>query len=331
MKTGVIVTNLGTPASTQPKDVARYLREFLMDPYVLDLPWFSRFLLVNGIITPFRSKKSARAYEKIWTSEGSPLLTNSERFVAELQNNLGPQYQVELAMRYGKPSFTEAIAKLSSCAKIILFPQYPQFAESSYKTAVEKFEKVFGNSSYQLIPPFYSEDFFINPYVKLIENHLSKADYDHLLLSFHGLPERHIKKLDSTGHCGNYDTCCENSETVIKTCYRAQCYVTTQKITKRLGLKEHQFTMSFQSRLGRDPWIPPYTDEVLGKLVEKGVRRLAVTCPAFMVDCLETLEEVAMEAKNSFLRLGGKEFYFIPCLNDFKPWVEACAERLKSP
>lgn len=329
-KIGVVFSNLGTPKSSSAKDVASYLREFLMDPYVINIPLIPRFLLVNGIIAPFRSKKSALNYQKIWLKEGSPLLVNTKNAAEALQEILGEDYKVVVAMRYGNPSFIQAREELKDCSEIILFQQYPQFADSTTTTGEEYFKKVFDGLNYKIIKPYYNHPAFINAYVNFLKRHLLNSDHDHLLMSFHGLPESHIQKTDSLGnHCLKTKNCCEQSEAVIEKCYRAQCFKTAKSIAQGLGLLAKDYSVSFQSRLGRQKWIEPYTEDMYKELSEKGVKHLAVICPGFSVDGLETLEEIAMGGRKSFLSLGGEKFTFVPCLNSDVQWVEACVEILK--
>ena len=327
-KTGVIVSNLGTPDSSSPKDVARYLRDFLMDPYVITIPWFFRFLLVQGIIAPFRSKKSAKNYQKIWTEKGSPLRFHTEQIVNDLQKKLGESYKVVPAMRYGKPSFEEAREKLKDCSDVILFQQYPQFADSTTTTGEEHFKKVFSGFNFKIIEPYYKSNLFISSYVGFLKEEFKKIDFDYVLMSFHGLPESHLKSADPLGnHCLQSKNCCEKSEKVLSRCYRAQCFSTAKALAEGLGLKDN-YRVSFQSRLGRQKWIEPYTEDMYKELASQGVKKLAVICPGFSVDGLETLEEIALGGKESFLAQGGDSFHFVPCLNSDPGWVMACAQMI---
>lgn len=325
-KTAVILSNIGTPKSPEPRDVGVYLKEFLMDPFVIDKPWWFRTLLVKGIIVPFRKGRSSEAYKKVWTKEGSPLLVFTEALRVKMQEELGEDYKVILGMRYGEPSLKKAFEEAKDCEEVVLFPQFPQYAESSVRTCVEWSQRV-GQRKLHVISPFYKEAHFIEAWVKQIQAQLAGFSYDHILFSYHGLPERHLTKIDPTGnHCGNYPSCCEQSEKVVATCYRAQCLKTTQAIVGGLGLAQGQYSFSFQSRLGREPWIPPFTDHVLPKLASEGVKNLAVVCPSFTADCLETLEEIAIGGRETFVESGGQDFKFIPCLNAEPAWVKACAQ-----
>lgn len=328
---GVLFANLGTPQAPQAGPVGRYLKEFLMDPYVIQIPLPFRWLLVKGIIAPFRAKKSALNYKKVWTPEGSPLLVETKRAVLSLSKVLGPDYKVVVGMRYGEPSFKQAKEELKNCQKIIFFPQYPQYAESTVQTSLRHFKKYFSEQKIETIPPYFNNPFFIQSYVDFLEKHLKEVEWDHLLMSFHGLPESHLYKTDPSGeHCLRSENCCEKaSSQVLKTCYRAQCMVSGHQLASGLKLSRSQYTISFQSRLGRQKWIEPYTEEVYQKLVDRGVKKLAVACPGFPVDGLETLEEIAMTGRKTFLSAGGESFSYIPCLNSDPGWIAACSKIIK--
>lgn len=325
-KTGYLLINLGTPDSPSVKDVRRYLGKFLMDPYVLDTPWLLRRLIVSGFILPFRPRNSAEAYEKIWSNEGSPLLVKSQALADRLQEEL--QAPVVLSMRYGKPSIEQGIAELESqgVQQICVIPLYPQYAESTVTTSVKAVEKALPESISSLVlPPFYQSAEHTRAWGEIIRKNLPKQ-WDHLLFSYHGLPERHLTKADPTGqHCLKRDNCCEVPSPAHATCYRHQVYVTSREIAAYLELDADQFSVSFQSRLGRLPWLTPYTDQVLSELPAKGIKHLAVACPAFVVDNLETLEEMGMQGRETFLRAGGESFCLLPCLNDSEVWVQGLA------
>ncbi len=319
--------NLGSPDSTEVKDVRRYLDEFLMDERVIDIPYWKRFLLIKGIILNVRPKKSAAAYKKIWWKEGSPLVVISERFTEKVKKKL--DIPVALGMRYGSMSMEKAFRELESqnVTDVYLIPLYPHFAMSSYETVVEKAKDLLSSSFKEMkmdvLPPFYN-----NPeYIRVMSQHLQKElegfDYDHILFSYHGIPERHIYKGDTTGtHCKLDKSCCETKSVAHETCYRHQCFETTKGIVKELGLEEGKYRNSFQSRLLKDPWLKPYTDLELEAMPEQGIKKLAVITPAFVSDCLETLEEIAMEGKEEFLAFGGEEFRHISCLNEDDAWVD---------
>ena len=326
-KKGVLLVNLGSPKSTKVSDVRNYLDEFLMDERVIDIPYWKRFLLIKGIILNTRPKKSAKAYKKIWWKEGSPLIVLSERFKDKLSKKL--KIPVALGMRYGEMSIKNALLELNDNGvdKFLLIPLYPHYAMSSFETVVEKVRetkvKFFPNLKMDVMLPFYNQKDYIRVMANNIKKYLQEFDYDYLLFSYHGIPERHIVKTDLTnGHCKMDGFCCETSSRSHDTCYRHQCFETTKAIVKILNLKEGAYSNSFQSRLLKDPWLKPYTDFELEKLVRMGVKKLAVITPSFVTDCLETLEEIAIEAKEDFLNAGGTDFMHIPCLNDNYNWVE---------
>ncbi len=326
-KKGVLLVNLGSPDSTDVKDVRRYLDEFLMDERVIDIPYWKRFLLIKGIILNVRPKKSAAAYKKIWWKEGSPLVVISERFTEKVKKKI--DIPVALGMRYGSMSMEKAFRELESqhVTDVYLIPLYPHFAMSSYETVVEKAKDILSSSfkgmKMDVLAPFYKHP----DYIKVMSQHLQKElegfDYDHILFSYHGIPERHIYKGDTTGtHCKLDKSCCETKSVAHETCYRHQCFETTKGIVKELGIEEGKYRNSFQSRLLKDPWLKPYTDLELEAMPEQGIKKLAVITPAFVSDCLETLEEIAMEGKEEFLAFGGEEFRHISCLNEDDAWVD---------
>lgn len=328
MKLGVLLMNLGSPDSTAVKDVKRYLDEFLMDERVIDLPYWRRVLLVRGIIVRFRAPKSAKAYESIWTKEGSPLIVLTRKLQEALQEQIDEP--VEICMRYGNPSPKQAYDKLLSehpdLEEVILVPMYPHYAMSSYETAVEyaKLQHKEGGYRFKLtiVPPYYDEPNYLEALAESIQPYLQQ-EYDHLLFSYHGVPERHIHKGDITGnHCLKVGNCCDVDSPAHQYCYRHQCWVTSKKVAALLNIPDGKWSMSFQSRLGRDEWLKPYTAVHLEELPNQGVKKLAVACPAFISDCLETLEEIAEEGKETFLHAGGESFTMIPCLNVHPAWVK---------
>jgi len=327
---GALLVNLGSPNSTSVKDVKKYLGEFLMDERVIDMPYISRFLLVKGIILNTRPKKSAKAYKKIWWEEGSPLIVLSKRLHEKVKEQV--EIPVELAMRYGNPSMKSAIQKLADkgVTEIYLIPLYPQFAMATTETITVLADKIvnkeFPNIKINHLPAFYNKPDYIEALSNGIQKHLEKAKPDHLLFSYHGVPERHIKKSDVTkSHCKIDGSCCNTPSKAHEFCYRHQCYETTKLVVEKLNLKEGFYSTSFQSRLGRDPWLQPYTDQTIDNFPKKDIKNIAVVTPAFVSDCLETLEEIGMEAKHSFEENGGKEFTTIPCLNDSEEWAETLA------
>jgi len=324
--------NLGSPDSTEVKDVKRYLDEFLMDGRVIDSPLLLRALLVKGIIVPFRAPKSAAAYRSIWTKDGSPLIVISKQLQGALQAQV--EEPVALAMRYGSPApwtaFDELLAKQPDLEEVVLVPLYPHYAMSSYETAVEYAKKIHLKGKYKfrlrVLPPFYNDADYIDALVDSIKPYLNKA-YDKIVFSYHGIPERHIQKSDPTGkHCLAFKdgvNCCAKESEAHKTCYRHQCIVTTELAAKALNIPSEKVEFSFQSRLGRDEWLKPYTAVRLAEWPKEGVKRVLVLCPAFVSDCLETLEEMGEEGREIFLHAGGEEFTLIPCLNVHPAWVQA--------
>jgi len=331
---GILLNNLGSPDSTELADIKKYLKEFLMDERVIDIPNWKRWLLVNGIILNVRPKKSAKAYKKIWWKEGSPLVVISEKFSEKVKKKV--DIPVSLAMRYGSMSMEKGIKELADkgVTEIFLAPLYPHYAMSSYETVVTKAEEILADKypeiKLDVLPPFYNEPGFIKAMCSNITNHLNEFDYDHILFSYHGIPERHIHKSDVTkSHCKIDGSCCERNSVAHHTCYRHQCFETTKEIAKALNLKEGTYSNSFQSRLLKDPWLKPYTDFELEKLPTQGKKKLAVITPAFVTDCLETLEEIAMEGKDDFIEAGGTDYKHIPCMNDNDDWVDVMVSWVK--
>ncbi len=334
-KIGVLVINLGTPESPEPTAVGSYLREFLMDKWVIDLPWPLRWFLVNALIVPKRKFASAKNYQKIWTDKGSPLLVLTSKFSRALQQQLnsdspGDRYVVAMGMRYGKPSLQEALEYLKdqNCERVIVLPLYPQYAESTTRSSLERVQELAANFGFKQrlveVRSFYAHTQYLSSLASSAHDYL--GEFDHLLMSFHGLPERQVKKVDPLHNsCLKDVNCCEKMSEMNQNCYRAQCFATAQQLAKKLGLDEGMYSVAFQSRLGKTPWIRPYTDEVLEELVQRGVKRLAVICPSFIVDCLETLEEIQIGAGEKFRSLGGERFLFIPCLNSSPEWVRAAS------
>jgi ferrochelatase len=321
------MVNLGSPKSTDPKDVKRYLGEFLMDERVIDLPYVLRAILVNGIILNTRPKQSAKSYEKIWWDEGSPLIVLSERLQEKI--DAFTQVPIALAMRYGEPSIHQGFQELhdKGVDEVLLLPLYPQFAMATTETILVLAEKLrdeyFSEMNLTTIPPFYNHPDYINVLSASIYQKIKDLDYHHLLFSYHGVPERHIRKSDITkSHCKIDDSCCQTPSKAHQFCYRHQCYETTRLVAQTLKLKENTYSTSFQSRLGFDPWLKPYTDRTIERLALEGSENIAIVTPAFVSDCLETLEEIAMQGKELFYENGGKNFTFIPCLNDRQDWVK---------
>ena len=328
---GVLLVNLGSPDSPTAKDVKPYLDEFLMDERVIDAPKWLRAILVKGIILQTRPKKSAKAYAKIWWEEGSPLIVLSERFTTKLQKQT--KMPVALGMRYGTMTIKNALQELKEKGvdEVLLVPLYPHYAMSSYEPVVvkvlEEQQKQFPDMEVTTLPAFYKNPDYIKALSESIKDGLKDFDYDHILFSYHGIPERHIRKSDPTRfHCKIDGNCCNINSVAHNTCYRHQVYDTTEMVKAYLGLSEEQVSTSFQSRLAGDPWLKPYTDYEFERLAKEGKKRLAVITPAFVSDCLETLEEIAMEGKEQFEEAGGEKYKHIPCMNDNEAWVNVMAK-----
>jgi protoporphyrin/coproporphyrin ferrochelatase len=322
---GVLLVNLGSPESPTAKDVKPYLDEFLMDRFVIDVPFLLRSLLVRGIILQTRPKKSAEAYARIWTDEGSPLISKKMHQKVAAKVDIA----VALAMRYGTISILKGLQELhdKGVNEVMLFPLYPQHAMASTTTilvlAEELRVKHFPEMKFTIVPAFYNKPDYIKVLAESIKKHLEGFDYDHLLFSYHGIPKRHIRKTDITkSHCKIDRTCCSTPSPAHEFCYSHQCYETTKLVTEYLNIPTEKYSQTFQSRLAGDKWLTPYTDVEINKMPEKGIKKLAVVTPAFVSDCLETLEEIAMEANEQFIHHGGQEFMAIPCLNDEEEWCD---------
>ena len=309
----------------------RYLREFLSDPRVIDIHPVGRWMLLNLVILPFRPKKSAAAYKEIWQPEGSPLLIHSEALCAGLRERI-PEHPIELAMRYGNPSIASGLERLraQSCDRIVVVPLYPHYASSSTGSTVEKVYteagKLWNTPFITVVPPFYDHPGFISAFAEVSREGLAELTPDHVLFSFHGVPERQVIASADPKLCVAEPDCCERLVDANRNCYRAQCFVTAKELAAKLGLGsahglDQRWSISFQSRLGRTPWIKPYTDEVIPKLAAGGVRKIAVFCPAFVADCLETIEEIGMRARDDFRAAGGEALELIPSLNSDPAWI----------
>ena len=332
-KKGILLVNLGTPDSPETRDVRKYLNEFLMDPRVIDINPVSRALLVKGIIAPFRAPKSAKLYKHIWNAEtGSPLLHYSKLQHQALQNRLGNEYQVELAMRYQSPSIESALNRLKTALveSIQVIALFPQYASASTGSVYEKVMNIVG--TWQTIPSisfvnsFHDNPLMIETFVNNGKKHQPET-YDHVLFSFHGLPQRQLIKCDHTGnHCLKSADCCQTLSNVNKYCYSAQSYDTARLIAEKLNLPKEKYTVCFQSRLGSDPWVQPYTSQVVAQLAKEGKKRLLVFCPAFVADCLETVYEVTEEYGAEFKALGGEHVQLVESLNDSPTWIDALEE-----
>ncbi|MFO8001470.1 MAG: ferrochelatase [Marinilabilia sp.] len=328
-KKAILLVNLGSPSSPSVGDVRKYLRQFLMDGRVIDVPPLPRWLLVNGIIAPFRSPKSAAKYKTIWTEKGSPLIVLTRQLAGKLENFSG--IPVYFCMRYGDPTpkavMDQMIADNHGLEEVDLFPLYPHYAMSSYETAVEYVRETWQKQKYRfnlkVLEPYYDHPDYIRALSSSIMPWLER-DFDHLLFSYHGVPERHLIKTDPTGgHCLQSEACCQTPSPAHAKCYRHQVLETTRLVAGHLKLPEDRYSVSFQSRLGRDKWLGPATSDVLAQLPHQGVKKLLVVTPAFVSDCLETLEEIRQEGRETFLSAGGVEFAHIPCLNDADDWVRS--------
>jgi ferrochelatase len=329
---GVLLVNLGSPESPDPKDVKPYLDEFLMDKYVIDVPYLLRVFLVRGILINAKRRhiNSGKAYAKIWTDEGSPLIAISRKFADKVRQRT--DLPVALAMRYGKPSIETGLRELheKGVTDVYMLPLYPQYAMASTLTinvlAEELRKKHFPNMKITKVPAFYNRPDYIKNLSDSMAEHLKGFDYDHLLFSYHGIPERHIRKTDVTNsHCKIDGSCCLTPSPAHEFCYRHQCYETTRQVVETLGIPEGKYSLTFQSRIAGDKWLEPYTDVEINKMPEKGIKKLAVVTPAFVADCLETLEEIGMEAGHQFKAHGGEDFLAIPCMNDRDDWAQTVA------
>ncbi|HDS1757877.1 MULTISPECIES: ferrochelatase [Pseudomonas] len=326
----LLLVNLGSPASTSVADVRRYLNQFLMDPYVVDLPWPVRRLLVSLILIK-RPEQSAHAYASIWWDEGSPLVVLTRRLQAAMVEHW-PHGPVEIAMRYGEPALAQVLERLAAqgVRKVTLAPLYPQFADSTVTTVVALANQTVAERALPLqlrvLQPFYDHPEYIDALVASARPYLEQ-DYDHLLLSFHGLPERHLKKLmPGSKHDLRAADCCKDASAEVRAvCYRGQCLASAKAFATRMGIPDGKWSVSFQSRLGRDKWIEPYTETRLDELAKAGAKKLLVMCPAFVADCIETLEEIGDRGKEQFIEAGGEELVLVPCLNDHPEWVRVLA------
>ncbi len=334
-KKGVLLLNLGSPDSTDVSDVRKYLDQFLSDDRVIDMNPIARKLLLSLIILPTRPKKSAEAYSKVWTDEGSPLIVTSVEQQKLVQETT--EIPIYLGMRYGNPSTESIVAEMKKDGvnDILIIPLYPHYAMSSYESAVVEVMDQLKLAGMQdcattLVQPFYKDEEYIAALSDSISDYIKPGDGTHLMMSFHGIPERHVRKSDpSHAHCLSTDKCCDTPHPAHATCYRHQCYSTAYALMAKCGFHNDDVTICFQSRLLKDPWLKPYTDFEIERLAEEGVKKLKVICPAFVTDCLETLEEIAMEGKEEFLKHGGEEFELIPCLNTHPSWIKWLTNRIE--
>jgi protoporphyrin/coproporphyrin ferrochelatase len=334
-KTGVLIVNLGTPDSPNTPDVRKYLREFLMDGRVMDIPPASRWMLINLIIAPFRAPKSAKVYKELWTEQGSPLKTYGYAVEDLLQKALGDEYVVKLAMRYQNPSIESSLSELRKMglSRLTIIPFFPQYASASTGSVYEEVMRVL--SQWEVMPElrfvnrFLDHPKFIEGFVRLGKKYLATRSYDHVLFSYHGLPERQILKGDVTHTQCQLGHCCDTLTQFNQHCYRAQCFETTRLLVKGLGLAEGTYTTSFQSRLGRTPWIKPYTDDVIRELPGRGIKSVLAFSPSFVADCLETTIEIGEEYRELFEEVGGEHWQLVESLNDSDIWVETLADMVR--
>ncbi len=330
----MLLVNLGSPDSTKVSDVRKYLREFLMDKRVLDASYPIRFCVVHFAILPTRPKEAANAYKSVWLPDGSPLVVTTLKVAEKLRKRVS--VPVEPAMRYQNPSILEAMKKLDEQGvnDLLLIPLFPHYAMSSFETIVERVKTIlskhFPQWSLTTEPPFYNSPDYIDALFASASEYLEQ-DFDHLLFSFHSLPERHLHLSDPTkDHCLRVQNCCEVPSCAYDTCYRHQCFETVKAFVKKANLPESKYSISFQSRLGRDPWLKPYTDQEFGRLTAAGVKRLLVICPAFVSDCLETIEEIGIRGKKSFLDSGGSNLTLIPSMNEHPKWIDTLKGRIEN-
>lgn len=332
--TGVLLINLGTPAGSDKKNVRAYLSEFLQDRRVIDLPTPLRQLLVQSLILPFRSQSSAHAYQKIWTSAGSPLLLHSQALVKALGIALGENYDVVLGMRYGQPNIAAALNELKKrkCQRLLIFPLFPQYSSAATGSALEKtfaeLQKNMDIPSIEMFHSFYDHPAFIEAWKTVILENAPLEKPDLWVFSYHGLPIRHLDKRGcQTSDCLARESCIPLT-LHNEACYRRQCFQTSQLLGEALGLTPREYRVAFQSRLGRTPWITPYTDHMLIALAQQGIKHVAIVCPSFVADCLETLEEIGLRAREQWHRLGGTHLTLIPCLNAHNAWVHGLAKMI---
>jgi protoporphyrin/coproporphyrin ferrochelatase len=324
---GVLLINLGTPDSPKTSDVRKYLREFLMDWRVIDIPYLNRFALINLIIAPLRAPKSAHEYQKLWTKDGSPIKTSAYKIEKLLQDSLGSKYLVAMGMRYQSPSIKEALDKFKDkgITKIVVIPLYPQYASASTGSTIEKVWDEM--KDFQIIPDinfistFANNEKMVNTFAELGKAHMAKDNYDHFVFTYHGLPERQIMKGSCNNHC-KLGSCCEAYTDYNQYCYRAQCFETSRHLAKALGLNKDQYTVCFQSRLGKTPWIKPYTDDIIKTLPEKGIKKILAFSPSFVADCLETTIEIGETYRDQFLELGGEKWTLVESLNEHPMWID---------
>lgn len=332
MKTTVLLINLGTPDSPKTGDVRKYLTEFLNDNRVIDMPWLARKLLVNLIIVPFRSPKSAKLYKEVWTPQGSPLLINTQKFSDALQKKVGKDYTIEMGMRYGNPSLKDALQRIKQQQpkRIILVPLYPQYASSTTESSLEKVKSIISKwkqiPEVKIIHHFHDNSAFIDAFAQRIKQY-KPQNYDHIIMSYHGLPVKHVNDMHAGNNCISMN-CTSKRDENNKHCYLASCYETSRLLAEKLNLQEQDYSTCFQSRFSKN-WIKPFTDKVVLDKIAEGKKRLLVISPAFVADCLETLHELGKELKNDFEFKGGEQLTLVESLNDMPLWVDAMAGMIR--
>lgn len=330
---GVLLVNLGTPDSPKTSDVRKYLREFLMDERVIDIPMWKRWLLVNLIIAPFRAPKSAQVYRQLWQERGSPLLFYGRDVQSLLQKALGQEYRVALGMRYQNPSLESALLELKKAWKIIVIPLFPQYASASSGSVQQKVMELVRTwpaiPDIDFIANFVEEPLFIQAITERARMHMNDRSYDHFIFSYHGIPERQIYKSSCDNYCQLSEKCCSVYHSKNRLCYRAQCYLTSRLLAEVLEIPSEKYTVSFQSRLGKNPWIKPYTDEIIKELPAKGIKKVLAFSPSFISDCLETTVEVGHEFSEIFLEAGGEHWQLVESLNDSETWVNCLKSMVK--
>lgn len=328
-KKGLLLLNIGSPRSYDVPDVAKYLKTFLMDEDIINIPFFVRWPLVHAIIVPRRAPYSAANYKKIWLEgEGSPLTVYTQKFATQLAQELGSEYVVKIGMRYSDPGIEQALKEFAQegVESLILAPMYPQYAEATTGSSlkeVDRLQKKLGlHFTKKILPPFFADKAFVEPTVRVIQESLAAKEVEHYLFSFHGLPESQVKKVQG---CLVTENCCFDKNACAKKCYRAQCFASANAIANQLGLQKNQWSVAFQSRLGRGEWLKPATDDTIEKLAAQGIKKIAVICPSFVADCIETLEEIGIAAAELFHEKGGTDYHLVPCLNDRLDWVKEFA------
>lgn len=333
-KKGVLLVNLGTPDDPSTSSVRRYLREFLMDGRVIDIPYLNRWMLINLIIAPIRGPKSAKEYQRLWDERGSPLKYYGEDLTQLVQESVGDKYHVELAMRYQNPSVESALDRLKKKGvnSILVIPLFPQYASASTGSVIEEVNRVVGQ--WQVIPElnyvnnFFDHDLFLKTIEERASVFMKEKSYDHFVFSYHGLPERQILKAEiKTCKLGE---CCHNYGDHNKYCYRSQCFETSKLLAKRLNIPQEKYTVSFQSRLGKTPWIKPYTDHLIDELAADGIKNVLVFSPAFISDCLETTLEVGETYKEQFIEAGGDSWDLVESLNTHPTWVQCLTAMIQN-